>query len=150
MPTDTGVDEQSTLLLDSSAAIAFIVDDHSAHAAAVAATRGRRLGLAGHAWFETYSVLTRLPAGRRRSPDVVLRILERNFPASVFLDPSAAEELRAELARNGIAGGAVYDALVAAAARQHRHPLLSDDVRAKPTYEALGVQIQLLAAGARR
>ena len=33
------------------------VEDHEAHASTLEALRGRRLGLAGHAWFETYSVL---------------------------------------------------------------------------------------------
>jgi hypothetical protein len=44
------------LLLDTSAAVALVVEDHEAHAATSrpsAAVRGRRLGLAGHAWFET-------------------------------------------------------------------------------------------------
>jgi len=46
MPTDTGVDERPIVLLDTSAAIALVLDDHAATVAAVA---GRRLGLAGHA-----------------------------------------------------------------------------------------------------
>jgi predicted nucleic acid-binding protein len=36
-----------------------------------------------------------------------------------------------------IIGGAVWDGLVAAAARQHDLPLLTCDRRARPTYEAL-------------
>ena len=68
MPIDTGVDERPIVLLDTSAAIALVLEDHDAHAATVAAVAGRRLGLAGHAWFETYSVLTRLPGDLRRSP----------------------------------------------------------------------------------
>ena len=73
------------LLLDTSAAIALVVEDHEAHAVTLAAVRGRRLGLAGHAWFETYSVLTRLPGGLRRSPADVAALLAHNFPATVFL-----------------------------------------------------------------
>jgi hypothetical protein len=46
-----------------------------------------------------------------------------------------------ELARLGISGGAVYDALVGAAARQHGRLLVSGDARARPVYEALGVRI---------
>jgi hypothetical protein len=34
-----------------------MVEDHEAHEASLAAVQGKRLGLAGHAWFETYSVL---------------------------------------------------------------------------------------------
>jgi hypothetical protein len=38
----------------------------------------------------------------------------------------------------------VHDALVGAAARQHRRPLVSGDARARPVYEALGVEIQVI------
>src|SRR5664279_5002978 len=64
MATDTGAEDFPVALLDTSAAIALLVEDHEAHAATLEAVRGRRLGLAGHAWFETYSVLTRLPHDR--------------------------------------------------------------------------------------
>jgi predicted nucleic acid-binding protein len=58
--------------------------------------------------------------------------------------PGAAEGVDPgrELARLGISGGAVYDAFVAAAARQHRLPLVSADARARSAYEALGVEIE--------
>jgi predicted nucleic acid-binding protein len=52
--------------------------------------------------------------------------------------------LGVELARLGISGGAVYDALVAAAARQHRLPLVSADARARPAYEAIGAELELI------
>lgn len=145
MPTGTSADRRPIVLLDTSAAVALMVEDHKAHGATLAVTRGRRLGLAGHAWFETYSVLTRLPAGLRRSPGDALRLLATNFPASGYLGEAYAADLGAELARLGIAGGSVYDALVAAAARFHRRPLLSGDIRARPTYDALGVEIESIA-----
>lgn len=138
-----GVEPDEVLLLDTSAAVALVVEDHEAHAATLEAVRGRRLGLAGHSWFETYSVLTRLPGGLRRSPADVAALLAHNFPATEFLaeEPSAA--LGPELAGLGISGGAVYDALVGAAARQHGRPLVSCDGRARPVYEALGVRVRL-------
>jgi predicted nucleic acid-binding protein len=132
------------LLLDTSAAIALVVEDHEAHAATLAAVRGRRLGLAGHAWFETYSVLTRLPGGLRRSPVDVAALLGHNFPATVFLAEGAAAILGGELPSLGISGGAVYDALVGAAAREQGLQLLSGDARARPVYEALGVRVLLV------
>ena len=144
MPTDTDAEPLGITLLDTSTAIALMVEDHEAHAATLEAVRGRRLGLAGHAWFETYSVLTRLPAGLRRSPADVERVLAHNFPASGFLGEAEAAALGSELARLGVSGGAVYDALVAAAARQHGRPLLSGDGRARPVYEALGVEVQII------
>jgi len=142
MPTATDDDQRPVVLLDTSTAVALIVEDHEAHVATFDAVRGRRLGLAGHAWFETYSVLTRLPAGLRRSPADALRLLAHNFPASRFLGEAESADLGAELARLGISGGAVYDALVAAAVRQHRLPLVSADARARAAYEALGVEIE--------
>ena len=131
------------LLLDTSAAVALIVEDHEAHEATLEAVRGRRLGLAGHAWFETYSVLTRLPGGLRRSPAEVAALLAHDFPVTAFLSEEAAAELGPELARLGISGGAVYDALVGAAARRHDRLLLSGDARARSVYEALGVRVRL-------
>lgn len=112
MPTAIGADASPVLLLDTSAAIALVLEDHEGHAATVAAARGRRLGLAGHAWFETYSVLTRLPGELRRSPADAERLLAHNSPESAFLSESVTAELGTELARLGIAGGSVYDALV--------------------------------------
>lgn len=144
MPTDTDADELEIVLLDTSTAIALIVEDHESHAAVLEGVRGRRLGLAGHAWFETYSVLTRLPAGLRRSPADVGRLLAHNFPASGFLGEAETVALGSGLARLGVSGGAVYDALVGAAARHHGRRLLSGDTRALPVYEALGVEIQIL------
>jgi predicted nucleic acid-binding protein len=145
MPTGTGADEREIALLDTSTAVALVVEDHEAHVATVEAVRGRRLGLAGHAWFETYSVLTRLPGSLRRSPADVLRVLAHNFPAPAFLGEDEALELGLELARLGVSGGAVYDALVGAAARQHRLTLVSSDLRARPIYEALGVAIEIVS-----
>lgn len=145
MPTGTGAEERQTVLLDTSTAVALVVEDHQAHVETLDAVRGRRLGLAGHAWFETYSVLTRLPAGLRRSPADALRLLARNFPVAGFLGEAEAADLGGELARLGISGGAVYDALVGAAARQHRRPLVSGDARARMVYEALGVEIESIS-----
>jgi len=135
---------EEVLLLDTSAAVALVVEDHEAHAATLEAVRGRRLGLAGHAWFETYSVLTRLPGGRRRSPADVAILLAHDFPATTFLADEAAAALGPELGRLGISGGAVYDALVGAAARQHGRTLVSGDARARAVCEALGERVRLI------
>jgi predicted nucleic acid-binding protein len=142
MPTDTGAEASEIALLDTSTAIALLVEDHEAHAVTMEAVRGRQLGLAGHAWFETYSVLTRLPGGLRRSPADVGRLLAHNFPVSAYLGEVEAAALGTDLANLGVSGGAVYDALVGAAARQHGRPLLSGDARARPIYEGLGIEIR--------
>jgi predicted nucleic acid-binding protein len=47
-----------------------------------------------------------------------------------------------EFGRAGVAGGAVYDALVGACANEHELPLATTDRRALETYRALGVRIE--------
>jgi predicted nucleic acid-binding protein len=132
------------LLLDTSAAIALVAPTAEAHKAVMARTRGATLGLAGHAVFETYSVLTRLPGALRLSATGAHSVIEANFPASVFLTPRESARALATLAQAGIAGGAVYDGLVALAAVSAGIPLLSCDRRALPTYAALSVQVEIL------
>lgn len=136
------------LLLDTSAAVPLAVADHPAHRYVVEAAHGRPLGLAGHAAFETYSVLTRLPPPARRNPTAVSRLLAHNFPHTRFLPEAAHARLLAEAAALGIAGGAVYDALVGLAAAHHGLPLGTRDERAVPTYRRLGVAIVDLSGGA--
>jgi predicted nucleic acid-binding protein len=131
-------------LVDTSAAVALVVSDHSAHESTWAALAERRLGLAGHAWFETFSVLTRLPGAGRRDAGTVAELLSVNFPESRFLDEAATTALTTQLAHMGIGGGAVYDALVAAAVAHHRLPLVSRDRRALETYRAIGLEVEIL------
>jgi len=133
------------LLVDTSVAVALTVADHEHNAAIFRELGARRLGLAGHAAFETFSVLTRLPPPARRTPATVARLLAANFPHSRFLGPQAAATLLAELPTAGIAGGAVYDALVGASARDHGLLLATRDRRALETYRVLGVLVEVLA-----
>ena len=121
--------DEPDLLVDTSVAVALVVADHEHHRATADAIADRRVGLAGHAAFETFSVVTRL--------------LARNFPSSRFLGTTAAQELLARLAGAGIAGGAVYDALVGAAALEHRLRLATRDRRAIETYRVLGVDLEI-------
>jgi predicted nucleic acid-binding protein len=132
------------ILIDTSLAIALLVGDHEHHLATIEAIGDRRLGLAGHAAFETFSVLTRLPAPARRPPDVVARLLAENFPENRFLSPGRAAALIEALGKAGIAGGSVYDALVAATAIEHRLRLATRDRRALVTYRALQVDVEVL------
>jgi predicted nucleic acid-binding protein len=133
------------LLVDTSAAVPLVVADHEHHRTLVEALRGRRLGLAGHAAFETYSVLTRLPPPARRSSAVVARLLAEAFPATRHLGADDAGRVLGRLGPMGIGGGSVYDALVAATAASHRLPLVTRDVRALDTYRALDVEVVLIA-----
>jgi predicted nucleic acid-binding protein len=133
------------LLVDTSVAVALSVMDHEGRAAALAAVNGRRIGLAGHAAFESFSVLTRLPALARRTPAAVGRLLAANFPHTRFLGPAATAALLLRLAEAGVSGGAVYDALVGAAAAECGVPLVTRDLRALGTYRVLDVDVVVVS-----
>lgn len=133
------------VLVDTSVALAAMLGTHEAHPSASAALARTRPGLAGHAWFETFSVLTRLPPPQRGSPADIAHALTTNFPGTRWMSESAAADLAARCASLGIAGGAIYDALVAATAIDHRLPLLSRDRRAIATYAVLGAEIRVVS-----
>lgn len=109
--------------------------------------RGRILGLSGHALAETYSVLTRLPGDARVDPADAVKLIDENFAESFPLGARVARVAHREFARRGIAGGATYDGLVGLAAREHGAVLFTRDARARATYEALGVETEVLAEG---
>lgn len=132
------------VLVDTSTAVAFLLADHAHHPTTFDALSPRRLGLAGHAAFETFSVLTRLPSPVRRTPAAVRRLLRSNFPHSRFLGIRQATTLLESLPEHGIAGGAVYDALVGATAAEHGLRLVSRDRRAVHVYRALDVDVEVL------
>ena len=131
-------------LVDTSVAVALTVADHAHHELTFTALGDRHLGLAGHAAFETFSVLTRLPTPARRAPATVARLLAGSFPHTRFLGAQAAASLLAKLAASGIGGGAVYDALVGACASEHGLVLATRDQRALETYRALDVRVEFV------
>ena len=129
------------LSLDTSVAVPLLVQTHQAHAAVVRWWAGREVALSGHALVETYSVLTRLPGDLRLAPSDAAQLLSERFVAPLLLRADVAGRLPAVLSRLGIAGGAVYDALVALAAAEHGAELATRDVRARATYELVGVHV---------
>lgn len=133
------------LLVDTSTAVAYAYEAHESHDLAHATLHPRRLGLAGHAAFEAYSVLTRLPPPARLGAAAAMRLLQTTFPETRFLSGDASASLLARLADDRITGGSVYDALVAATALEHGLPLVTLDRRAAPTYRAVGADVRLLA-----
>ena len=144
MPTGADPAPPPDVLVDTSVAVALVVGDHDHHDAVAAAVGARRLGLAGHAAFETFSVLTRLPPPARRPASVVEQVLRSNFPASRFLGSADTSALLDRLAGLGIAGGAVYDALVGAVSVAESIPLVTRDTRAVEVYRALDVDFELI------
>lgn len=130
-----------TVAVDTSVAVPLLVRSHHDHAGVVRWWNGQEIALSGHALAETYSVLTRLPGDARLSPADAARLLTARFASPLVLGSSSARKLPDTLSRLGIAGGAVYDALVALAARQHGVALATRDARARGTYDAVGVKV---------
>lgn len=130
--------------LDTSVAVPLVVRTHNAHATVVNWWRGRDVALSGHALAETYSVLTRLPGDVRLTPTDAATLLAERFGSPLLLEAEVARHLPELLSRLDIAGGAVYDAMVALAAAGNDCPLATRDARARPTYDAIGVQIEVV------
>lgn len=144
MPAAGSAAARRDVLVDTSVAVPLVVADHEHHASVTRSLGRRRLGLAGHAAFETFSVLTRLPSPVRRESGVVERILRAGFPGTRFLGADDARTLLGRLASLGVAGGAVYDALVGQVAVSHGLVLATRDARAVDVYRALDVEILLI------
>jgi predicted nucleic acid-binding protein len=130
----------TALALDTSVAIPLLVQSHREHAVVVRWWDGREVALSGHALAETYSVLTRLPGDLRLAPADAARLLRERFAT-----PFALGRARASRLPGVLAGGAVYDALVALAAHEHGATLATRDARARPTYEIVGVEVVVAA-----
>ena len=130
-----------TVAIDTSVAVPLLVRSHHDHAAVVRWWGGQEVALSGHALAETYSVLTRLPGDARLAPADAARLLKARFSSALMLSSSRTRKLPDTLSRLGIAGGAVYDALVALAAKEHGVTLATRDARARGTYDAVGVKV---------
>jgi hypothetical protein len=132
--------------LDTSVAVPLLVRRHTKHALVMSwwVALATDVALAGHALAETYSVLTRLPGGLRVTPEDAVRLLER-LGSPLTLGREFQAGLVERLGTAGIGGGAVYDGLVALAADEHGVPLATRDLRARDTYERLGVRVMVVA-----
>lgn len=127
--------------LDTSVAVPLLVRTHAAHAAVSRWWDGRQVALSGHAFAETYSVLTRLPGDVRLAPADAARLIGERFVEPLLLASEEGRRLPEVLSRLGIAGGAMYDALVALAAVEHGADLTTRDLRARATYETVGARV---------
>lgn len=137
-------DSVDRFAIDTSVAIAALDSGHAAHATCRALVLERRPVLAGHAAFETYSVLTRMPGALSIDAPTAAAAISAVFPEVCWLRPVDASALLARLGAIGITGGAVHDALVGEAARTNDRRLLTRDGRARRTYELLGVAVELV------
>jgi predicted nucleic acid-binding protein len=129
------------LAVDTSVAIPLLVQTHAAHDDVVAWWDGKEVALSGHALVETYAVLTRLPAGVRVEPADAARLLDDRFAPPMMVGSEVAGRIADVLSERGIAGGAVYDGLVALAALENDADLATRDLRAVATYETVGVRV---------
>ncbi|MCC7128422.1 MAG: type II toxin-antitoxin system VapC family toxin [Microbacteriaceae bacterium] len=139
--------DNSLCAVDTSVAVPLLVASHEAHETVRLWAAQRSLVLCGRALAETYSVLTRLPGDARVSPADAVVLIDENFTGSIALAVDVASAAHRDLARLGVSGGATYDGLVALAARHHGLVLATRDARARSTYEAVGVRVEVIAGG---
>ena len=130
---------------DSSVLIPALATSYEGHERCFAALAGRSPRLISHVAFETTSVLSRMPEGLRMTPVTVRDALDNDFPDSwLALDGNGQRACLRSAVDAGLRGGALYDALIAATAREHGATLLSADRRAREAYEAVGVDVAFL------
>lgn len=130
---------------DTSVAIASLDPANPMHRSCRDAVLQKLPVLAGHASFESYSVLTRMPPPFRVRSEDAYRVLTEAFTGSCWLNPEQTASLWQRLPSLGILGGATYDALVAESARVNGFRLMTIDRRAERTYQVLGVDYWLIA-----
>ena len=114
-------------LPDTPCLIALLCDWHEHHQPTLRdmerrRTAGDRLVLAAPALVEAYSVLTRLPAPFRLTEQDAMNLLEANWrkAETVSLGPQEYWKTLQAAAVQGIGGGQIYDAVIAACARKAR------------------------------
>ncbi len=130
---------------DTTVVVAAALTWHDDHAAARSSVERLKPRLLGHVAVETYSVLTRLPHPFRFAGTVARDYLTERFDAPLLvLSASGYRRLIEHAAGVGIVGGALYDALVGATAREARATLLTLDRKAATTYELIGVDYRLI------
>ena len=111
--------------LDSNFLIALICDWHVHHVRTLQSyqgwiAQGATPVIPLHTMSECYSVLTRIPAPRRLIPAVGKQSLEENFREAVIgvVRPETLWHIIDSVARLGLGGGQIYDALIAHSAAQ--------------------------------
>lgn len=102
--------------------------------------------LVAHTIAETFAVLS-APAGPYPATAADVTDYVEQFLASrpIGVAPAGYPAAIRELTAAGVAGGAVYDGLIALGARRAGAQLVSLDVRAARTYARVGVDVRLLA-----
>jgi predicted nucleic acid-binding protein len=133
------------IAVDTSVVVAAFASWHEGHRSA-AAILARKPRVPAHVLVEAYSVLlTRLPPPHRAPADLVATFLGERFSEPPLVLPASAHlDLVETAAQTGLAGGAIYDALIAATARHARATLLTRDLRARPVYDRMKARYELV------
>jgi len=98
-----------------------------------------------HVLFESYSQLTSLPSDRRLQPDAAWQVLRDMFPDKpLTLSSAGVFRVLNLMSTHNIAGGAVYDCLIAETARERGATLISRDRRAMQNYARIGVDAVII------
>jgi predicted nucleic acid-binding protein len=130
--------------VDTSVVVAAFASWHEDHPAAAKAV-SQHPDLPAPVALEAYAVLTRLPPPHRASAAVVRDFLARAFPAAwLTLPDDGWPPLIDELRGLGVTGGASYDAVIGLTAAHHGRELLTLDLRARRTYDLVGVRARFL------
>jgi predicted nucleic acid-binding protein len=103
---------------DTSVLVAAFQEDHEQHELSLSALRRtdkRHASCAGHTLAELYATLTRMPGKYRASGDQAMLFVEnvRERLSVVTLTGEEYFNVLSDAASAGIAGGAIYDALLA-------------------------------------
>ncbi len=129
---------------DTSVVVAAFASWHERHEPARRVVDGG-VRLIEHCALEAYSVLTRLPSPHRSPAAVVRDFLRARFPRPFLrLSGPAFRDFVLGLPEQDVAGGAAYDALVAATAAASRAELVTCDRRAAVVYESYAVRTRFL------
>jgi len=130
--------------IDSSVLIPALQRSNVAHEEAMSVLRRGNLRIGAHVLMETYSTLTGGRVRPRARPDLAVEALLRLPNPPLTLSPDGYLSALRRCAKNGVVGGAIYDALVAATAREAGARLVSRDRRAARTYEVMDVDYELI------
>jgi len=130
--------------IDTSVVIAGFATWHDGHDASLAVL-DRRPRVPAHVLIESYSVLTRFPPPHRTPPATAMSFLRRRFvDPPLALQPGDHVRLVELVGRRGLAGGWIYDALIAWTAKLAGATLLTRDSRAIRVYETIAVPFDLV------
>ena len=141
------------VLFDSNVIIAALIETHPQHSSAwpwlqKARRKDIEAMIAAHSLAEIYATLTKLPVYPRISPALAEKLIARNVLPHFQIITADQNDYRTVLqilAKNNIAGGATYDALIAhAAAKAQADKLLTFNSRDfKKAYPAVAKLIEV-------